>query len=144
MAAAGSPGGGSSAAIALLIGSERYETLVSAEVVREALKNVRLKLDQAAVIRFLVLLGDLRPTLVESGQGEMDLDLPGSVATKDYHVIQACIMAGVSICLSLDRRHLLTEDLRVWGTRRQLRFLTPGEFLAWERLRSQEPGPSQP
>ncbi len=40
LAAAGSPDGGSSAAIELQIGSQRYEALVSADVLREALKNV--------------------------------------------------------------------------------------------------------
>lgn len=137
LAAAGSPGGGSSAAIALLTESEAYQAVVSAEILREALGNLRLKFGQSAVIRFFTLLGGLQPSLAESGAAFPvgTSDLPDSVAAKDLHVLQACLAVGASVCLTLDRRHLLTEGIRRWGMGQQLRFLSPGEFLAWERLR---------
>ena len=62
-------------------------------------------------------------------------DVPTSVAAKDRHIIDACVAAGAAICLTLDRRHLLTDELRRWGAQHNLRFLTPGEFLAEERQR---------
>jgi predicted nucleic acid-binding protein len=130
LAAAGSPDGGSSACLALLASGE-YQPLVSAEVLREALGNLRLKFDRAAILRFYTQLAALQPTLVRPVAAQ----LPPSIAAKDHHVIQACLASGASICLTLDRRHLLQEEIRRWAIGRDFRLLSPGEFLAWERLR---------
>ena len=123
--------------MALITNSEEYEAIVSPEVLREAAGNLRLKFPESAVVRFYTLLGELRPTLIDPGQASKDIDLPNSIAPKDQHVLDGCLIAGASICLTLDRRHLLTDELRQWGMRRNLRFLTPGEFLVWDRLRSE-------
>jgi len=140
LAAAGSPQGGSSAAIAQVAHSEEFEVLVSSQVLREALGNVRLKFGQAAVIRLYTLLAQLQPRLVGPRESAAPANLPASVAVKDHHILQACVAAGASICLTLDRRHLLSEDVRRWGIERDLRLLTPGEFLAWHRLRAEGRG----
>ena len=135
LAAAGSPRGGSSAAIALIAGSDRYEAVVSGQVLREALGNLRLKFLEEALVRFYTQLGGLRPGLAQVGEGLAPQDLPASLAPKDRHVVEACLNAGANICLTLDRRHLLTDELRRWGIEHGIRFLTPGEFLAWQRVR---------
>ncbi|MBM2812310.1 MAG: hypothetical protein HW416_3069 [Chloroflexi bacterium] len=138
LAAAGSPEGGSTAAIALLANSDQYEPVVSAEVLQEALGNLRLKFKEAAVIRFYQLLGQLRPVLAGPGPTLSVVDLPPSLAAKDHHVVRSCLTSGASICLTLDRRHFLGDDIRRWGIEHNLRLLTPVEFLAWERIRHLE------
>ena len=134
-AAAGSPQGGSSTAIGLLAGSGDYQVVLSAEILREALGNVRLKLGSAALGRLYTLLATLRPVLVAPDASHPLAQPPPPVAAKDEHVVRSCLQAGASVCLTLDRRHLLTADLRRWAIRHHhLRLLTPGEFLAWVRL----------
>jgi hypothetical protein len=78
-------------------------------VLREALGNLRLKGTPDGVARFYALLGDLRAELVEIADG----------GPRD---------------LTLDRRHLLTDEIRRWGMGIGLRLLTPGELLARVRL----------
>ena len=113
--------------------------MVSVEVLREALRNLRLKFDRSAVSRFYNLLGTLQPSLAEPVGASAALDLPTGLASKDHHIVLSCLGAGAAVCLTLDRRHLLTDEVRRWGLERDLRFLTPREFLVWERLRP-EPG----
>ena len=134
LASAGSQHGGSSSAINRLLGSEEYEAITSREVEREARGNLGRKFDQLARIRFDARQGELMPTYVDPGATPLPPDLPASAAAKDHHVIAACLAAGAAICLTLDRRHLLSEDVRQWGLRHGIRFLTPGEFLEWDRL----------
>lgn len=137
LAAAGSPSGGSFAAMKVLLGSGQYAVVTSTEVEREARRNLRRKFDELARIRFEALRGELMPTYVEADDSAMPSDLPSSVATKDHHVIRACVASGAFICLTPDRRHLLTEEVREWGLRHGIRFMTPGEFVIEDRLRDQ-------
>jgi hypothetical protein len=102
-------------------------------VLREALGNLRLKGTPDGVARFYALLGDLRAELVEIADGG-PRDLPRFVAPKDRHVIAACPESGAHVCLTLDRRHRLTDEIRRWGMGIGLRLLTPGELLARVRL----------
>ena len=134
VAASGSPAGGSSIAITVIHDSREYRAATSTAVLDEALRNVERQLGAAATLRFVALLRALNPTIHDPTVGTIH-DLPDSVAAKDHHVVAACIAAGATICLSLDRRHLLTDELRRWGDQHGLRFLTPGEFLAEERER---------
>ena len=134
LAAAGSPSGGSFAALKVVLGSEgRHQAVTSSHVEREARRNLRLKFTHVAVIRFDALLGELMPIHVDLDAAPEPLDLPDFAAAKDHHVIAACLASNASICLTLDRRHLLTEEIRQWGHHRGLRFLTPGEFILWHR-----------
>src|SRR5439155_25482267 len=138
LAAAGSPQGGSSLVMEKVSGSASHEAIASATILREAHANLRLKFDSAALVRFYALLAALRPRLVESQDVTVPADLPASVAAKDHHIIRICIWADATMCLSLDRRHLLTHEVRRWGMARSLRFMSPGEFLEFERIRLEE------
>lgn len=132
IAGAASLTGGSAAAIAVLAGPDPYRAAVSREVLREALLNVRLKFDRPVLIRLYSVLGDLQPQLADPS----DLtaaDIPSEVATKDHHVLLASLAVAASVCLTLDRRHLLGDPVRRWAIDRGLRLLTPGEFLEWHR-----------
>ena len=136
VAAAGSPVGGSAIVLQGLSGSNRYQAALSQRIVNEAVGNVWTKLGEAAAVRLQAMLRALHPLMIELRAIDLS-DLPPSVAAKDHHVIDCCLSANASICLTLDRRHLLTTEIREWGVGRGLRFLTPGEFLAEERARDE-------
>jgi hypothetical protein len=135
LAAAGSPTGGSSAALETIATDARYQALASSYVLSEARRNVSVKFPAGADARLAHLLAQLRPRIVRLDAAADLRDLPTSLAEKDRHVVHACLVGGASICLTLDRKHLLTEELRTWGMRRRLYFIRPAEFLAWHRLR---------
>jgi predicted nucleic acid-binding protein len=137
LAAAGSQHGGSSLVMSVLLGSDEYETLTSTIVELESRINLHLKFSPLARLRFRSFVGELMPVRVDLADVAPPTDLPASVASKDSHVLAACLAVGASICLTLDRRHLLTEDVRAWGTRHGVQFFTPGEFLEWHRRRAQ-------
>jgi hypothetical protein len=135
VAAAGSPTGGSSAAIDTIAGDRRYQAALSPNVLREARRNVDAKLAAPAGPRLVSLLVRLRPTIVRPEAFAGELAIPESVAAKDHHVVRACVAYGATIRLTLDRRHLLIDELRAWGMKRRLFFIRPAEFLHWHRLR---------
>jgi predicted nucleic acid-binding protein len=135
LAAAGSPSGGSSEAIERLAADARYESLTSTEILLEARRNVDAKFPPPASARLAALLARLRPHIVETGGIAEPEALPASLAEKDRHIVYACLAGGAVICLTLDRKHLLTDELRAWGMRRGLYFIRPAEFIAWHRLR---------
>ena len=135
LAAAGSPTGGSSAALDIIATDARYEALASPDVLIEARGNVVSKFPPEASTRLAALLSRLRPRVVQPGDAADPGDLPASLAAKDRHVVYACLAGGAVICLTLDRKHLLTDELRSWGMRHRLYFIRPAEFLAWHRLR---------
>ncbi|MGH2583930.1 MAG: hypothetical protein ACRDJE_03365 [Dehalococcoidia bacterium] len=136
VAAAGSPTGGSAVAIDGLSDSPRHQAMVSLHILDEAHRSTRRKLSPVALDRLLHMLRTLRPQVAQLS-GTAPPDLPRSVAATDHHVIDCCLSAGASICLTLDRRHLLTAEIRQWGLQRGLRFLTPGEYLAAERAQDE-------
>lgn len=135
LAAAGSSTGGSSAALDTIATNARYEALASPDVLLEARRNVAVKFPVGAGARLVTLLSHLRPRIIEPGDAADPGDLPASLAEKDRHVVYACLAGGATICLTLDRKHLLTDELRTWGMRRHLYFIRPAEFMAWHRLR---------
>lgn len=136
LAAAGSPLGGSSEAIEIVAADARYEAAVSDGVLLEARRNVDRKFAPAAGGRLIALLARARPVIIRSGDLTAPFPLPSFLAEKDEHVVRACLAAGATICLTLDRKHLLTEELRRWGMQHRLFFIRPAEFLYWHRLRS--------
>ncbi len=67
LAAAGSPTGGSSAALEIITTNARYEALASPDVLIEARGNVVSKFSVEAGARLVVLLSCLRPRVVQPG-----------------------------------------------------------------------------
>jgi len=135
LAAAGSPSGGSSEAIERLATDARYDSLTSTEILLEARRNVDAKFPPPAGARLAALLARLRPRIVATAGVTDPEDLPATLAEKDRHVVRACLAGGAVICLTLDRKHLLTDEQRAWGMRRRFYFIRPAEFIAWHRLR---------
>lgn len=129
IAAAGSPSGGSAASIALIQRSARFHAFVSVEVMAEAFRNLDLKFPAAAVARVRAVLTGLDPTIISALPVDLAIDIPLSVAEKDHHVLYASLTGDVAICLTLDRRHLLTDELQRWAARHSFRLMTPGSFL---------------
>ena len=135
VAAAGSSTGGSATAISLILQSAEYRAAVSEEILDEAQRNVEWKLGDVAAARLYFLLRELNPVTVRATLDQSRFDVPDFVAPKDRHVVITCLITGALICLTLDRRHLLSPDLQTWSATRGLRFITPAQFLEEERTR---------
>jgi predicted nucleic acid-binding protein len=135
VAAAGSSMGGSATALTLIHQSAEYRATVSDEILDEAQRNVEWKLSETAAARLYFLLRELNPTTVRAPSDQDLIDLPDTVAAKDRHIVTTCLATGASICLTLDRRHLLSSELQTWAATHGLRFMTPGQFLEEERTR---------
>lgn len=118
--------------LALLTGSDAFQVAVSPQVLREALVTLRAKFDRSVLARFYAFLGSLHTDVLEPSVA-LGIGIPASVPAKGHHVLRACVAGRVAICLTLDRRHLLTEAMRRWALTRGFRLLTPGEFLEWQR-----------
>jgi predicted nucleic acid-binding protein len=136
LAAAGSPTGGSAEAMRILRRHNVYRGVVSTLVLLEARRNLTRKFPPEAETRLITLLAGLRPMIVQSHAPATRLRLPSAIAEKDRHIVEACVASGASICLTLNRRHLLMDELRAWGLQRRLLFVRPAEFIEWQRLRN--------
>jgi predicted nucleic acid-binding protein len=135
LAAAGSPIGGSAEALRILSNHDVYRGVVSTLVLLEARRNLAREFRPETETRLITLLAGLRPMIVQPHEPVPTLQSPSSIADKDLHVVEACVASGASLCLTLDRRHLLTDELRAWGLQRRLLFVRPAEFIEWHRLR---------
>ena len=126
VAAAGSPVGGSAAALDLC-DKGLYRDVLTSEVLFEARRSILRKFGQAELLRFYQLLASLSPRLVAVPAGP-DLDRAALLAgKKDAHVLAAALISGSAYLLTLDKRHLLTPAIRTANL--QVRVMTPGDFL---------------
>lgn len=135
LAAAGSATGGSSAAIEVLQDSDEFGAALSDLIFDEVVRNLR-KFRPESRARFYALLAAVKPRRFIWDQSTHVPELPPFLADKDRHVVGACLSMGAAVCLTLDRRDLLTPEMRAWAAERGLRLMTPGEFL--EELRARE------
>jgi predicted nucleic acid-binding protein len=130
LAAAGSVTGGSSKALGILEVSETHKAATSDAVLSEVDRNLRRKFGEAARLRFDSLLAAVRPRTINVLNTDPLPDLPAALAGKDRHIVQAWLALGATICLTLDRRDLLKDDIRAWAAARGVRMLSPCGFLA--------------
>jgi predicted nucleic acid-binding protein len=135
VAASGSPTGGSSAAIEILRVSDELAGVFSDWILDETHRTLWRKFGDAARARLADLLANASLTRIDLATMSDLPDAPDFLAAKDHHVVQACLVTGAAICLTLDRRDLLTPQMQNWAAQHGFRLLTPGEFLAWHRLR---------
>ena len=126
VAAAGSPSGGSALVIEVCRG-QRFAAACSQRVLSEAQINIRGKLPAEAMVRFYQLLAALSPALVPPTTAAEEAKYAAWVAPKDAHVIAAAVQSGAAFLLSLDRKHLVNDEVRRAGL--PLQVLTPGEFI---------------
>ena len=126
VAAAGSPSGGSALVIEVC-GGQRFAAACSQRVLSEAQINIRGKLPAEAMVRFYQFLAALSPALVPPATAVEEAKYAAWVAPKDAHVIAAAVQSGAAFLLSLDRKHLVNDEVRSAGL--PLQVLTPGEFI---------------
>jgi len=111
IAAAGSPDGGS-ALLLEICRAKSITVLVTRLVLREAERNVQLKLGEPALLRFYKVIADLDPEVVPI---PIDEDLAAAsqvIAAKDAHVLAGAQNSGATHLVTLDRKHFLGEDQR--------------------------------
>lgn len=126
IAAAASPDGGSSTLLAICA-ARGIPVFVTRLVLREAERNIGLKLNEASLIRFYELIADLDPEVVSPATREELGQAAQLVAAKDAHVLAGARRAGATHLATLDRRHFLQDDQR----RSMLPIIacTPGELI---------------
>lgn len=96
-------------------------------VLVEAERNVRAKLDEAALLRFYRLVADIEFELVQP-PAPVEVAVQARIITpKDAHVLAAALKAAVDFLLTLDRRDFMTPAVRQAGL--PFNIMTPGEFL---------------
>lgn len=135
-AAAHSPSGGSATALALIRHLADYQAAASDLILEEARRNLARKSTGEALARFHNWRTGLQ--LVIASAAPIPADLPSSIAEKDHHVMSVCLALDATICLTLDRQHLLTDEVRAWGEARGLLLQTPGDILAHVRRADSE------
>lgn len=112
VAAAGSPDGGSALIIRLALCG--HVKLVSTRVILlEAENAIGGKLGKEALLRFYLSLGNLDLEIIDPPtSGELSR-WSALVHAKDLHVLAGAYKASADVLVTLDRRHLLTEVVKV-------------------------------
>ena len=105
----------------------RFRAVVSERVLLEARSNIVAKFGEAELIRFYEQLADLEPEIVGAPSAERVARCVPLTTEKDAHVLAASLDCGAGYLLTLDRRHLLSEQ--VLAAELAVRCMTPGTFL---------------
>ena len=96
-------------------------------VLREAERNIKSKLSELALLRYYNLLGSLDPELVPLPPPSAIQRAAELVADKDAHVLGAAREGDATHLITLDRKHLLLEDVRQGAL--PIVVCTPGDYL---------------
>jgi predicted nucleic acid-binding protein len=131
VAAAGSPEGGSSLTLEVCRGA-RFAAVCSQRVLMEAQTNIRYKMPVEALARFYRLLAEQNPAITPAPSEEEETACEKVVAAKDAHVIAAAHASGAAFLISLDRKHIVTQQTRT--SVEPMLVLTPAEFIQRVRL----------
>ncbi len=126
IAAAASPDGGSSLVVELCT-LGKAKALVSRLVLREAERNIKSKLSELALLRYYNLLGSLDPEVIPLPPPSAIQRAAELVAAKDAHVLGAAREGDATHLITLDRKHLLLEDVRQGAL--PIVVCTPGDYL---------------
>jgi len=111
VAASGSPSGGSSLILQLGLAG-KLRIVSSPRILEEAERNVGQKLGAEALARLYALLADVDPEIVDECSEEELEAWNTLVHEKDRHILAAAFKAQVETLVSLDRRHILTDQVR--------------------------------
>jgi len=125
VAVAAFPAGGS-AAVLELGRRGRVRLVTSKRVLVEAVRNTRQKLPAEALLRLYQYIGILPLRIVAAPTEEEIARVSETVAEKDAHLLAAALKARANVLITLDRRHLLTPEVRMAS---RLVIQMPGEFL---------------
>jgi predicted nucleic acid-binding protein len=118
---------GTSSVILGLCGCGRLEALATQQVLREAERNIGLKLDDQALLRYYQDIAEAGLSLVDPASPETRDRCGAIIHPKDVHVLAAAVEGRATFLLTLDRKHFITPVLRRASL--GLEILTPGEFL---------------
>jgi predicted nucleic acid-binding protein len=126
IAASASPDGGSSLVVeSCILG--KAKALVSRLVLREVERNIRNKLGEETMLRYYNILGSLDLELVPLPPPSAIRRAAELVADKDAHVLAAAREGEATHLITLDRKHLLIEEVRQGAL--PIVVCTPGDFL---------------
>jgi len=126
IAAAGSTTGGS-ASLLNLCRANKTPLLLTRLVLLEAEGNIRDKLDEAALLRFYLLIADLDLQIIPAPSSEELNEAAEIVAAKDAHVLAGARRGKATHLITLDRRHFLKDKQREGIL--PIIACTPGEYL---------------
>ncbi len=126
VAASGSPDGGS-ALLLEICRTKNVPVLVTRLVLREAERNIQLKLGEPALLRFYKTIADLDPEVVSIPIDKQLAAASEVVAAKDAHVLAGAQNCKATHLVTLDRKHFLGEDQRKGIL--PIVACTPGELL---------------
>jgi predicted nucleic acid-binding protein len=126
IAAAGSESGGS-ALVLEICGGSRYKALCSQRVLMEAQVNLRAKFSDDTLARFYRQLAALSPVIAPPATASDEAPYHDLATEKDAHVIASAVLGGAAYLISLDRRHLVNDNVRNSGL--PFKVLLPGEFI---------------
>jgi len=118
---------GASSVVLDLCGRGLLEALATQQVLREAERNIELKLGDDALLRFYQDIAEAGLSLVDPASPEAMNKYSAIIHPKDVHVLAAAIDGKAAFLLTLDRKHFMTPVLR--RATPGLEILTPGEFL---------------
>lgn len=133
VAAAHSPGGGSSLVLEICRG-KRFGAMCSQRVLMEAQTNVRHKMPVEALARFYHLLAETAPLITAAPSEDDETEYAAFVAAKDAHVVAAARASDAAYLVSLDRKHIVTDQVR--ASIKPVSVLTPAEFIQLARSTS--------
>lgn len=126
IAAAGSTIGGS-ASLLDLCRANKTPLLLTRLVLLEAERNIRDKLDEAALLGFYLLIADLDLQIIPNSSSEELSEAAGAVAAKDAHVLAGARTGKATHLITLDRNHFL-HDKQKQGSL-PIIACTPGEYI---------------
>lgn len=112
VAATGSPIGGS-ARIISLANSNEILLVANRIVLKEAERNVRLKFQPIAVLRFYQLVFQTNIEIWRSPSVDEEARWKTLVPDKDLHVLAGALKGQSDVLVSLDRKHILTDHVRL-------------------------------
>lgn len=128
IAAAASRSGASS--VVLDLGRRWWiEVLATMQVLREAERNIELKLGDKVLLQFYQDIAHPGLCLVPPPTPGTAAKCSTIIHPKDIHVLAAAMESGAAFLLTLDRKHFMTPVLR--RATLGLKILTPGDFLTY-------------
>jgi predicted nucleic acid-binding protein len=126
IAAAASPTGGS-ALVMEFCKARKATPLVSRLVLIEAERNIRKKFEESVLVHYYDMLAELDPQVLPTPE-QREIEAAAEVIRpKDAHVLAAARNGEASHLITLDRKHILTDEVR--QTIRPILACTPGEYL---------------
>lgn len=123
LAALGSASGGS-AVILKLTQKEKLKGVISQAIIEEVKRNAANLNRKAEDVERIILKSRLE--IVEASSLEAEQKY-AKLAGKDAHVVASAVQAKADILLTLDKKHLLNEDVK--GRLKNLGIMAPGELI---------------